>query len=133
MVLGEFIFLMSFSALGVLLLRRLRSADLRDTVNYGVGSHSRHVMWFLHLVGRIGVLLLEPILVPVSALRFGSATQRKMICFEYALFFLACSILLRTFSLRALFLVWILPIVLTGIFSAVRDSIQQIPYALERY
>jgi len=133
MVLGEFIFLMSFSALGVLHLRRLRSADLRDTGNYGVGSRSRDVMWFLHFVGRIGVSLLEPILVPVSALRFGTPTQRKMICFEYALFFLACSILLRTFSLRALFLVWILPIVLTGIFSAVRDSIQQIPYALERY
>ena len=127
MVLLGFIFLVSFSALRVRHLRYLRyPSDPRDADEYRIDSRSQHVMWFLHFVRRIWVSLLNPILIPASALRFGSATQRKLVCSEYALLFLVCSVLLRTFSVRSLFLVWILPMVLTGIFAAIRGSIQQV-------
>ena len=134
MVLLGFFLLMSFSAFRVLHLRHLRSScDPRDAGEYRVDSLSRHVMWFLHFVGRIGVSLLNLILIPVLALRFGSATQRKLICSEYALLFLVCSVLLRTFSVRSLFLVWILPAVLTGIFAAILSSVQQVPENADQY
>ncbi len=119
------IFLMSFSAFQVMHLRRFRfPGDPRDADRYRVGGRSRHTNWPAHFVQLMQVLLVKPVLMPVSALRFGCGTQRKLICSEYALLFLVCSFLLRTFSLRALFLVWILPVMLTGIFAAVRCSIR---------
>jgi hypothetical protein len=115
------IFLMSFSAFQIMHLRLLRfPGDRRDADRYRVDSRSRHTNWPAHFVRLMRVLLV----MPVSALRFGSASQRKFICSEYALLFLVCSFLLRTFSLRALFLVWILPMLLTVIFVAVRCSIR---------
>lgn len=117
--------LTSFSACRVLHLRYLRTSGTPGhPYDHSHDLRSRSFLWFQHFAGLIGGLLLHLILVPVSALRFCSASQRKLICSEYALLFLMCSVLLRSFSASALLLVWVLPVVLTRVFDAIRGSSQ---------
>ncbi|MDR3741886.1 MAG: phosphatase PAP2 family protein [Terracidiphilus sp.] len=116
-----FTFLASFTAFRVMHRRLLRSPDDPHDANENrADSSSSPSARVLHAVRLIWILFLNFILLPVSALRFGSANQRKLICSEYALLFLVGSILLRSFSVRNLLVVWILPVVLAGLFAAVR-------------
>jgi len=83
------------------------------------------MVWFLHFIWLTCASLLYMILIPVLALKYGSATQRKLICTEYAFLFLIYSILLRAFSVRDLLLVWILPLLLAGTFTVIRGITQR--------
>ncbi len=119
-------FLMSFSAYRVLHIRYHRHlGDPRNPDDCHNHSHSRPMVWFLYFVWLTCGSLLYMILIPVVALKYGSATQRKLICTEYAFLFLIYSILLRAFSLRDLFLVWILPLLLAGTFTVIRGFTQR--------
>ncbi|MGA2170898.1 MAG: fatty acid desaturase [Terracidiphilus sp.] len=118
--------LMSFSSYRVLHIRHLRHlGGPRNPDDYHNHSHSRSMVWFLHFIWLTCASLLYMILIPVLALKYGSATQRKLICTEYAFLFLIYSILLRAFSVRDLLLVWILPLLLAGTFTVIRGITQR--------
>jgi fatty acid desaturase len=118
-------FLMSFSAYRVLHVRHHRHlGDARDPDDYHNYSRSRLVVWLLHFVRLACGALLYLFLIPLLALRYGSVAQRKLICTEYAILLVIYSILLRMFSARALFLVWIVPLLLVGLFTAIRGFAQ---------
>ncbi len=116
--------LISFSSYRVLRLRHHRNpGDPRDPDHHH--SLFRPIVRLLRFVWLACGSLLYTILIPVSALKYGSATQRKLICTEYAFLFLIYSILLRAFSLRDLFLVWILPLLLAGTLTLIRGFAQR--------
>jgi fatty acid desaturase len=118
-------FLMSFSAYRVMHLRHHRYlGDPRDPDDYHNYSRSRPVVWCLHFVRlTIGPLLYLG-LIPVLALKHGSPAQRKLICIEYTVLTSIYSVLLRAFSSRDLFVVWIVPLVLMGALTAIRGFTQ---------
>lgn len=118
--------LMSFSSYRVLHIRNHRHpGDPRNPDDSQNRSHSRSMVWFLYFIWLTCGSLLYMILIPVLALKYGSATQRKFICTEYAFLFLIYSILLRAFSVRDLSLVWILPLLLAGTFTVIRGFTQR--------
>jgi len=63
-------------------------------------------------------------LIPLLALKYGSAVQRKRICVEYTVLLVIYSAILRTFPVRELFIVWFVPLVLMGMFTAIRGFTQ---------
>jgi fatty acid desaturase len=63
-------------------------------------------------------------LIPVLALKYGSPAQRKLICVEYTILVSIYSVLLRTFSYRDLFVVWVVPLLLMGAMTAIRGFTQ---------
>lgn len=118
-------FLMSFSSYRVMHIRHHRYlGDPRDPDDYHNYSRSRLVVWILHFVRLTFGPLLYVFLIPVLALRFGSAIQRQLICAEYAILFFIYSALLRMFSPRELLLIWFVPLVLMGVFVAIRGFTQ---------
>ena len=118
-------FLMSFSAYRVLHLRHHRYlGDPRDPDDYHNYSRSRPVVWGLHFVRLIFGPVLYICLIPVLALKHGSPAQRKLICIEYTLLVSMYSVLLRMFSYRELFVVWIVPLLLMGALTAIRGFTQ---------
>jgi fatty acid desaturase/membrane-associated phospholipid phosphatase len=118
-------FLMSFSAYRVLHVRHHRHlGDARDPDDYHNYSRNRLIVWTLHFV-RLGFgPLLYLFLIPVLSFRYGSVKQRKLICAEYTILLLIYSIMLRALSARALLLVWIAPLLLVGLFTAIRGFTQ---------
>jgi fatty acid desaturase len=118
-------FLMSFSAYRVLHLRHHRYlGDPRDPDDYHNYSRSRLMVWFLHFVRLTLGPLLYVFLIPILALKYGSAAQRKSICVEYTVLLWIDSVLLRVFSARELLLVWFLPLLLMGALTAIRGFTQ---------
>ena len=119
------VFLMSFSAYRVLHIRHHRYlGDPRDPDDYHNYSRSRLVVWSLHFVRLAVGPLLYLAMIPVLALKYGSAIQRKLICCEYAILLLVYAALLRAFTLRTLLVVWIAPLLLVGLFTAIRGFTQ---------
>lgn len=118
-------FLMSFSAYRVMHLRHHRYlGDPRDPDDYHNYSRSRPVVWCLHFVRLTFGPLLYLGLIPVLALKYGSPAQRKLICIEYTVLASIYSVLLRAFSPRDLFVVWIVPLILMGALTAIRGFTQ---------
>lgn len=118
-------FLMSFSAYRVLHLRHHRYlGDPRDPDDYHNYARSPLVVWCLHFVRLVFGPLLYLGLIPVLALKHGAPAERKRICIEYALLASIYSVLLRTFSSRDLFVVWIVPLLLMGALTAIRGFTQ---------
>ncbi len=118
-------FLMSFSAYRVLHLRHHRYlGDPRDPDDYHNYSRSRPVVWSLHFVRLTVGPLLYVCLIPVLALKHGSPAQRRLICIEYTLLASMYSVLLRGFSYRELFVVWLVPLLLMGALTAIRGFTQ---------
>ena len=118
-------FLMSFSAYRVLHLRHHRYlGDPRDPDDYHNYSRSRPVVWCLHFVRLTVGPLLYIGLIPVLALKHGSPAQRKLIWVEYTLLASIYSVLLRVFSYRDLFVVWVVPLLLMGTLTAIRGFTQ---------
>jgi fatty acid desaturase/membrane-associated phospholipid phosphatase len=119
------VFLMSFTAYRVLHIRHHRYlGDPRDPDDYHNYSRSRLVVWSLHFVRLAVGPLLYLVMIPVLALKYGSQMQRRLICCEYAILLLIYSALLQAFTLRALLLVWIAPLLLVGLFTAIRGFTQ---------
>jgi fatty acid desaturase len=118
-------FLMSFSAYRVLHLRHHRYlGDPRDPDDYHNYSRNRIMVWFLHYVRLVCGSLLYVFLIPLLALKYGSAPQRKLILAEYTLFALLYSVLLRIFPARELLIVWFVPLLLMGMLTALRGFTQ---------
>jgi fatty acid desaturase/membrane-associated phospholipid phosphatase len=118
-------FLMSFSSYRVLHMRHHRYlGDPRDPDDYHNYSRSRAMVWFLHFVRLTFGPLLYLILIPLFALRYGSSAQRKLICIEYTILFSIYSVLFRMFPARELLLVWFVPLLLMGMFTAIRGFTQ---------
>jgi fatty acid desaturase len=118
-------FLMSFSAYRVLHLRHHRYlGDPRDPDDYHNYSRSRPVVWCLHFVRLTFGPSLYLCLIPVLALKHGSAAQRRLICIEYTLLAAIYSVLLRVFSFRDLFVIWLVPLLLMGALTAIRGFTQ---------
>lgn len=118
-------FLMSFSAYRVLHLRHHRYlGDPRDPDDYHNYARSRPLVWLLHFVRLAAGSLLYLVLIPLLALKYGSARNRKLICLEYTILAGIYSALLRTFPVRELFVVWIIPLLLVGLFTGIRGFTQ---------
>jgi len=118
-------FLMSFSAYRVLHLRHHRYlGDPRDPDDYHNYSRSLRMVWFLHFVRLAAGPLLYLILIPALALKYGSPVQRKLVALEYTILLAIYSLLLRLFPARELFLVWFLPLLIMGVFTAIRGFTQ---------
>jgi fatty acid desaturase len=118
-------FLMSFTAYRVMHLRHHRYlGDPRDPDDYHNYSRSRLTVWLLHFVRLTLGPLLYLALIPLLALRYGSAEQRKLIAAEYTGLFAIYSVLLRTFPARELLVVWFVPLLLMGALTAVRGFTQ---------
>ncbi|HEY2015253.1 MAG TPA: fatty acid desaturase [Bryobacteraceae bacterium] len=118
-------FLMSFTSYRVMHIRHHRYlGDARDPDDYHNYSRSRRMVWFLHFVRLTVGPLLYLVLIPVLALKHGSAAQRKAILAEYAILFAIYSSLVRRFPVRELFLVWFVPLLLLGVFIAIRGFTQ---------
>jgi fatty acid desaturase len=119
------VFLMSFTAYRVLHIRHHRYlGDPRDPDDYHNYSRSLPVVWSLHFVRLVVGPLLYLGMIPVLALKYGSQAQRMLICCEYAILLLIYSMLLRAFPLHALLVVWIVPLLLVGLFTAIRGFTQ---------
>lgn len=118
-------FLMSFSSYRVLHIRHHRYlGDPRDPDDYHNYSRSRGMVWFLHFVRLTFGPLLYVFLIPILALKYGTPAQRKHICIEYTILFAIYSALLRAVPARALFFVWFVPLLLMGVFTAIRGFTQ---------
>jgi fatty acid desaturase len=118
-------FLMSFSAYRVLHLRHHRYlGGPRDPDDYHNYSRSLPMVWFLHFVRLTAGPLLYLVLIPALALKYGSAGQRKLICLEYTMLLAAYSLLLRLFPARELLLTWAVPLLIMGLFTAIRGFTQ---------
>ena len=118
-------FLMSFSSYRVMHIRHHRYlGDPRDPDDYHNYSRSRPMVWFLHFVRLTFGPILYLFLIPLLALKYGSAPQRKLICIEYTILFAIYSVLLRVFPARELLLVWFVPLVLMGMLTAIRGFTQ---------
>jgi fatty acid desaturase len=118
-------FLMSFTAYRVLHLRHHRYlGDPRDPDDYHNYSRSRHMVWFLHFVRLSCGSLLYVFLIPALAMKYGSRSQRRLVCVEYTILLGIYSLLLRVFPLRELFLTWIVPLLVVGTLVAIRGFTQ---------
>jgi fatty acid desaturase len=118
-------FLMSFTAYRVMHLRHHRYlGDPRDPDDYHNYSRSRVAVWLLHFVRLTLGPLLYLALIPLLALRYGSAAQRKLIAVEYTILFAIYSVLLRTFPAHELLVVWFVPLLLMGALTAIRGFTQ---------
>jgi fatty acid desaturase len=119
------VFLMSFSAYRVLHLRHHRYlGDPRDPDDYHNYSRSRPMVWFLHFVRLTLGPLLYLFLIPLLALKYGSAAQRKLVCVEYTLLLAIYSAVIRLFPARELLLVWFVPLLAMGALTAIRGFTQ---------
>jgi fatty acid desaturase len=118
-------FLMSFTSYRVMHIRHHKYlGDPRDPDDYHNYSDSRRVVWLLHFVRLTFGPLLYVFLIPLMALRHGSAAQRKLILVEYTILFAIYSALLRLAPARELFVVWFVPLLLMGMFTAIRGFTQ---------
>jgi fatty acid desaturase/membrane-associated phospholipid phosphatase len=118
-------FLMSFSSYRVLHIRHHRYlGDPRDPDDYHNYSRTQLMVWFLHFVRLTFGPILYVFLIPLLALKYGSSAQRKLICVEYTILISIYSALLRMFPVQELFLVWFVPLVLMGMFTAIRGFTQ---------
>jgi fatty acid desaturase len=119
------VFLMSFTSYRVLHTRHHHYlGDPRDPDDYHNYSRSRIAVWLLHFVRLAFGSLLYIVLIPVLAVRYGSPEQRKLILVEYTLLFTLYSLLLRRVPAHTLFTVWIAPLLLVGLFTAIRGFTQ---------
>jgi fatty acid desaturase len=82
------------------------------------------MVWCLHFVRLTVGPVLYVCLIPVLALKHGSSAQRKRICIEYTLLASIYSVLLRVCSSRDLFVVWVVPLLLMGVLTAIRGFTQ---------
>lgn len=119
------VFLMSFTSYRVLHTRHHHYlGDPRDPDDYHNYSRSRATVWLLHFVRLFFGSLLYIVFIPILALRHGTPAQRKLIFIEYGILFTFYSLLLRFIPLHTLFMVWIAPLLLVGLFTAIRGFTQ---------
>ena len=119
------VFLMSFTSYRVLHTRHHHYiGDPRDPDDYHNYSRSLVAVWLLHFVRLAFDSLLYIVLIPVLALRYGTPEQRKLILVEYTLLFTLYSLLLHRVPAHTLFTVWIAPLLLVGLFTAIRGFTQ---------
>ena len=118
-------FLMSFSAYRVLHTRHHKFlGDPRDPDDYGNYTRHRSLVWFLHFLRLSVGSLLYLVLIPILALKHGSAEERRRVLMEYAFLAAVYSVLLRYVPLLLLAFAWFIPLVIVGTLTAIRGFTQ---------
>ena len=118
-------FCMSFSAYRVLHTRHHRYlGDKRDPDDYQNYVDSRSILWSLHFMRLLIGSPLYVILIPILALRYGSAEERRDIVAEYVFLFIAYGFLLSNVALAVLVWAWWIPLLIVGTLTSVRGFTQ---------
>lgn len=118
-------FLMSFTAYRVMHTRHHHYlGDPRDPDDYHNYTRVPGLVWLLHFVRLTVGPLLYLALIPILALKHGRDGERRLILAEYLILFTAYSVLLRVVPVAQLFAAWIAPLLLVGVFTAIRGFTQ---------
>lgn len=118
-------FLMSYSAYRVMHTRHHTFlGDARDPDDYQNYVRRQPALWCLHFVRLIVGPLLYLALIPVMALKFASDHERRYIMQEYLFLLVAYSMLLRLVPGVLLLVAWLVPLLIVGVFTAVRGFTQ---------
>src|SRR5262249_26538548 len=118
-------FLMSFSAYRVMHTRHHTFlGDARDPDDYRNYVRRQPFLWYLHFVRLAAGPLLYLVLIPVMALKYGSVRERREIIQEYLFLSVLYSLLVRLVPSVLLLVAWLIPLVIVGVFTAVRGFTQ---------
>jgi fatty acid desaturase len=118
-------FLMSFSAYRVMHTRHHTFlGDARDPDDYRNYVRRQPFLWYLHFVRLAVGPLLYLVLIPVMALKHCSDRERREILQEYLLLFALYGLLLRLVPAPLLLVAWLIPLVIVGVFTAIRGFTQ---------
>ena len=118
-------FLMSFSAYRVLHTRHHKYlGDKRDPDDYQNYVGNRPLLWLLHFMRLLVGSPLYLVLIPLLALKYGSAEERRDILAEYAFLLIVYSLLLHFVSLPLLGVTWGIPLLIVGTLTSVRGFTQ---------
>lgn len=116
---------MSFTAYRILHTRHHRFlGDTRDPDDYQNYVSRRPVLWSLHFMRLTVGPLLYLALIPLLALKYGSDQERRRLLGEYAFLLAVYSALFRFVPAPTLLLVWLVPLLIVGSFTAVRGFTQ---------
>lgn len=118
-------FLMSFSAYRVMHTRHHTFlGDARDPDDYRNYVRRQPFLWYLHFVRLMVGPSLYLVLIPAMALRHGSNRDRRQIFREYLFLFALYGLLLRLVPAPLLLVAWLIPLVIVGVFTAIRGFTQ---------
>lgn len=116
---------MSFTAYQVVHLRHhhfLGSAD--DPDDYHNYAADRRMLWAMHYLRLIVGPYLYLFMIPSLAFRYATALERRQIIQEYIGLGLVYGLLFSTIALRWLWLLWLMPLMITGHLTAIRGLAQ---------
>jgi fatty acid desaturase len=117
--------LISFSAYQVMHLRHHTFlGDPRDPDDYHNYSRSHWRVWLMHGCRLLFGAFLYLLLIPVLALRHGTAAERLRIAVEYGVLALIYTAVALTVPGDVLLLVWFIPVVLVGCMTNIRGFTQ---------
>src|SRR5262249_6907693 len=105
--------------------------DARDPDDYRNYVRRQPFLWYLHFVRLAAGPLLYLVLIPVMALKYGPVRERREILQEYlflsvpySLLFVLYSLVFRLVPSVLLLVAWLIPLVIVGVFTAVRGFTQ---------
>lgn len=116
---------MSFTAYQVVHLRHhhfLGSAN--DPDDYHNYAADRRMLWAMHYLRLIVGPYLYLFMIPSLAFRYATAIERRQIIQEYIGLGLVYGLLFSTIALRSLWLLWLMPLMITGHLTAIRGLAQ---------
>jgi fatty acid desaturase len=118
-------FFMSFTAYRVMHTRHHKFlGDSRDPDDYKNYTQHLALVWSLHFLRLSVGSLLYLILIPILALRFGTAEQRRRVVVEYAFLVMLYAAMLRFVPVSILFVAWFVPLLIVGTMTAIRGFTQ---------
>jgi len=118
-------FLMSFSAYRVMHTRHHTFlGDARDPDDYRNYVRRQPFLWYLHFVRLMVGPLLYLVLIPIMALKYGSKRERRQIFQEYLFMSVLYCLLFRFVPSALLVVAWLIPLLIVGVFTAVRGFTQ---------
>ncbi len=118
-------FLMSFSAYRVIHTRHhTYLGDARDPDDYQNYVRRQPLLWCLHFVRLTVGPLLYLALIPILAVRYGSNHERRDIIGEYLFLLAVYGALLRLVPPAELTVAWFIPLLIVGVFTAIRGFTQ---------
>ena len=117
--------LMSFSAYQVMHLRHHAFlGDPRDPDDYHNYTRGRRRVWLMHTCRLLFGAFLYLLMIPLLALRFGSRSELRRLCEEYAVLVALYTAVALTVPGMVLLLGWFLPVVLVAYMTNIRGFAQ---------